>query len=484
MLTKRHNLLPIRNMFLLFSLLLFFYILFVAANQDGAVALRKSFLIAAMLLPVWMTYNVRSIRLDFRIMQAVMAGVVLFLAPPSQRMAFRPCLADLIIALLITAMGTSQYLNNALAPLTMLDISLTMVTSYVVGRIFFQSAQDVRVLYPTLAGMILLVTALAVIESITRINPLNDLLGKRFGILETGEGYRWGLKRSQGNLSHPIYHGIQLLLFLPFAVELARHGWSGTQKRWYWILTPLMLAAAVLVTISRGAHFGFLISTAVTTFLLLPGWRLVLGTAAIVGCGLLFLAQDYVATSLATLAGENGREPRLIVIDGTEVEYTGTKHRILLSAVYRDPLRNAGYFGWGGAMHGVRIEPDLQSRFGSIDNHYIRFRLQYGLIGTALFALLVLTVTCYAIHTAWMPSEWQAIAAGLAGGFLATAILMSTVWFSPDYGAIWMFCAGLSANIRTLSSDRMSARGSTIARSAQNLITRHRIPVTHVAGVA
>jgi hypothetical protein len=471
-------------MFLLFSLLLLFYILFVAANQDGAVALRKSFLIAALLLPVWMTYNVRSIRLDFRIMQAVMAGVVLVLAPPAQRMTFRPCLADGLATVLIAAMGLSQYLNDALAPLTMFDISLTMVSSYAVGRIFFQSADDVRALYPCIAGIILFVAILAVVESTLRINPINDLLGKRFGILETGEGYRWGLKRSQGNVSHPIYQGIQLLLFLPFAVELARQGWSGTQKRWYWILTPLMLAAAVLVTVSRGAQLGFLITTGVSAFLLLPRWRSVLGAAAIVGCGLLFVAQDFVAKSLATLAGENGREPRLIVIDGAEVEYTGTKHRMLLSTVYRDPLRNAGYFGWGGAMDGVRIEPDLQSRFGSIDNHYIRFRLQYGLIGTALFALLMLTVSCYAMHTAWRPSEWQAIAAGLAGGFLATAILMSTVWFSPDYGAIWMFCGGLSANIRTLYLDKMSARGSTIPRSAMNLITRHRIPVTHVAGVA
>lgn len=471
-------------MFLLFCLLLLFYILFVAANQDGAVALRKSFLIAALLLPVWMTYNVRSIRLDFRIMQAVMAGVVLFLAPPAQRFAFRPCLADALAAVLIAAMGLSQFLNGALAPLTMIDISLTMLASYAVGRVFFQSAQDVRNLYPAVARILFLVAILAVVESTVRINPINDLLGKRFGILETGEGYRWGLKRSQGNVSHPIYHGIQLLLFLPFAVELVRQGWSGTKKRWSWILTPLMLAVSVLVTVSRGAHVGFLVTTAVSVFLLLPRWRSVLGAAAVVGCGLLFLAQDFVATTLATLAGENGREPRLILIDGAEVEYTGTKHRLLLSTVYREPLRDSGYFGWGGAMTGVRIEPDLQSRFGSIDNHYIRFRLQYGLIGTALFALLMLTVSCYAIQTAWRPSEWQAIAAGLAGGFLATAILMSSVWFSPDYGAIWMFCAGLSANVRTLYLNEMSARGATIARSTLNLPTRHRIPVTHVAGVA
>ncbi len=474
-------------MFYLFTLMLVAYTLHVASREGGGAALRKSFLIAALLGPTWMTYNLRSIRLDFRIIQAILGCVVLVAFPPKRKIVFQPCLADAVAFALFLCLCVSQYLNGGLAPLTAFDIGFTWLSTYVVGRLFLQSPEDLKELAPLAAKLIAIVCVLALIEALTKMNPVNTLLGKRFGILESGEGYRWGMKRAQGNVSHPIYNGFQLILFLPLALELLREGRLSVKKNWLYMVTPLALGAAILVTVSRGAQLGYLIVCGIATFLMIPKLRIPLIATAIAGGVTLFAVRDVLIDSLGKMAGENTEEVRMIMIDGEEVEYTGTKHRILLLQVYRRPLEQAGLFGWGGAMSGVQIDPDLAQRFGSIDSHYVLFHLQYGQLGNGLLGFLMILVTWYSIRAAWSNSSWQPVAAGLAAGFVSLAISMTSVWFAPDYAAIWMFNAGLACNVRSLSKRQFSVN-QIMKDITPELMPRIRafqrrlIPVTHFAG--
>ena len=59
-------------------------------------------------------------------------------------------------------------------------------------------------------------------KAVTHVNVVQHALGKVFGLLEEGSGYRWGLKRAQGLTSHPIYFGYLLVLTLPWALEARR----------------------------------------------------------------------------------------------------------------------------------------------------------------------------------------------------------------------------------------------------------------------
>ena len=474
-------------MFYVFSLSLIFYTLHVAVREGGGAALRKSFMVAALLGPTWMTFNVRSIRLDFRIVQAIIGCIVLIAFPPKRKIVFQPCLVDFVAMALFFVLCGSQYLNGGLAPLTAFDIAFTWLSTYVVGRLFLQSADDLKDLAPLAAKLIAFVCVLALIEAFSKVNPVNTLLGKRFGILESGEGYRWGLKRAQGNVSHPIYNGFQLILFLPLSMEFARSGWRTLKKNWICILGPLALGAAIVVTVSRGAQLGYLIACGVVFFLLVPRIRIPLGLVVIVGAALLYSVRDTLVDSLGKMAGENTDEIRMIQIDGEEVEYTGTKHRLLLLQVYRKPLEQAGWLGWGGAMTGVQIDPELAQRFGSIDSHYVLFQLQYGRLGNCLLGALAIVATWYSVRVAWRDTHWQPIAAGLAGGFISLAISMTSVWFAPDYAAIWMFNAGLACNVYTLFRQRSSIEESAVAVLAELKpkfisIRRRLIPVTHGAG--
>lgn len=478
-------------MFYLFCLIIAAYMLHVASREGAVAALRKSFIVVALLGPTWMTYNLRSVRLDFRIVQAILAIAVLMMYPPKKTLIFRLTLTDILVVTLYFSLCISQYLAGALAPLTPIDIACTWLATYVVGRVYFQSPQDLKDFGKLVAGTLAIVCALAVVEALTKMNPVNTLLGKRFGILESGEGYRWGMKRAQGNVSHPIYNGFQLILFLPFALQLVRDGRSWSSRRWIAVLSPLFLAAAVFVTVSRGAQLGYCIAAGVAVFLMKPKLRIPLALAAISGGLILYTARDVLVENLGKLAGENTDEIRMITIEGEEVEYTGTKHRLLLLQVYKRPLEQAGWFGWGGALSGVEIDPELTQRFGSIDSHYVLFYLQYGRIGSWLFIGISLTVILNMTRVAWHDSAWQPWAAGIAAAFLALAVSMASVWFAPDYAAIWLFLAGVSSNIKSVWSrpelrNHEDSHTTPLIDDSQNSTwprpSRRRIPVTQTAG--
>ena len=477
-------------MFYLFSLGILVYMILVASREGGGAALRKSFILVALLGPTWMTYNLRSIRLDFRIVQAVLAIAILLAFPPKRPLVFRLSLTDVLVLARFFSLCISQYLSGALAPLTAFDIAGTWLSTYVVGRVFVQSPEDLKELGRVAAGMLAVVCVLALVEALSKMNPVNTLLGKRFGILESGEGYRWGMKRAQGNVSHPIYNGFQLILFLPFALQLVREGWQWESKRWLALLSPLFLGITIFVTVSRGAQLGYCIAAGFAVFLLKPRLRIPLVIIAVSSAVFLYSVKDVLVEQLGKMAGENTEEARIIMIDGEEVEYTGTKHRLLLLQVYRGPLEQAGLFGWGGALSGVQIDPELAQRFGSIDSHYVLFYLQYGRIGSYLFVAIMLTVIFNMTWVAWNPSAWQPWAAGIAAAFVSIGISMSSVWFAPDYAAIWLFVAGLAGNVKSIWQNKAlrfesEQLGCTLSDVAQRCVGwalpgRSLVPVTQV----
>lgn len=460
-------------MFYAFTIIILSYMAYVASREGSDSALRKSFVLVALLAPTWMTYNVRSIRLDFRIVHAIAAIGLLVLMPPKRKIVFHPCLTDVAMIALVGSLCVSQYLAGALAPLTPFDIGLTWLSTYFVGRIFLQAPEDLKRLAPMAAKVFCLVCVLALIEAITKRNPLNTLLGKTFGILESGEGYRWGMKRAQGNVSHPIYNGFQLILFLPLAVYLCKWGWQRTRKDWFAVLSPIALAVATFVTVSRGAQLGFLIASMIVVFFMFRSLRVPLIISAVVLGTSLFLFKDAVVEGLGTMAGEDPHEVRMIEINGEEVEYTGTKHRVLLLQVYEEPLKEAGWFGWGGALTDVKIEPQLENRFRSIDSHYILFYLQYGKVTTAIFLIIAAVVIWNSLRLSWQASELRPVLAGLVGSFVAVAISMTSVWFAPDYAAIWLFNAGLACNLKDLWRP-VAPPQAVVVR-----VSRRLVPVTH-----
>lgn len=429
-----------------------------------------------------MVYQLRSIRVDYRVLASVVGIAILFIHPPKNKLILKPMLSDIVIGLMFLCICISQTIWGSMAPLTPFDIGAQWLASYMLGRVFLQSEDDIDDLIPVIVWMFFIVCVLDVTEAVIQKNIVNEILGKRFGLLETGEGYRWGMKRSQGNVGHPIFNGFQLVMLFPWAAEASRRA-KELKMGFFYKRVTWFAGLAAFFSISRGPQLALLITNGVIFFFRHPKLRIPMMIMAVTGVTSIVFGKDAVMHALGKMAGEKEDDVRIIYIEGEATEYTGTKHRVLLLQVYKDAIANAGYFGWGGAMRAVELEESVAQRFGSIDSHYLMFYLQYGYVGVTLFVMLMIVVLFYSICAAWDDKRrWCTLCGGIAGAFLAVALLMTSVWFAPDYGAVWLFNAGLIANIRSLprtkpkSGTKTTAVEKTTART--NPLKRRLIPVT------
>ncbi len=146
-----------------------------------------------------------------------------------------------------------------------------------------------------------------------------------------------------------------------------------------------------------------------TGLLMLPGWRK--GLLAAGECVLLLAAVRYetVLSGLYFWSGEANIEhnPKILV-NGQQVEYNGTVHRLLIWKVYLRVMRRAGFLGFGtdrttGFPVRVPFGPeDKQTleflRF--VDNAYILMDLRFGILGVLCLVAVLLSADFYFLRAA------------------------------------------------------------------------------------
>jgi hypothetical protein len=356
------------------------FILYRAMTAGPRTALWAGWPVALMLMPAWMTSNFGSIQYDLRTGAAVAVLLGFFLFAPRDPAPAPWVLSDLLLGGLIAVQAASQYAAHDFRPFTLPDFARRWLLPYLMGRFFLTSAADMRAVMPVFCRFCLVLSVYAVFEAFLKVNPVNVLLGKTYGLLEQGEGYRMGLKRAQGPLDHPIFFGMMLVMIFPWTLEAAFRS-REPGGRWWWRYLPWVMGAALFCTVSRGPQIATLFSLLGTVFFRFPRWRVPFLVAAVVGAVALYSGRELVEDGLGAMAGETDETVQIIMIDGEPTEYTGTKHRILLFTVYADALEKAGWLGFGFKMAEVRLEESVADRFGSIDNHYMLFYLRHGYLG-------------------------------------------------------------------------------------------------------
>jgi len=278
------------------------------------------------------------------------------------------------------------------------------------------------------------------------VNPINQFFSKYYWILEQGEGYRWGMKRAQGPLEHPIFFGMLLCLLLPWAIQAApRYG------RWGFV-SPLMIGLGIFVTVSRGAWIVGLMVALALLFFRRPAWRVPIAIVIVLAGCVVALGQKEVISFLGQIIGEKERFKEYIQVKGHLREYTGTLHRALLSEVYVDALRQAGWFGYG-SYDNIRVPfpSETDGRFRSIDDNYLAFQLQYGMLGIVTFLLLGGCGLVYLFWSAWNANgQFTPLAAGLFGSCVGVMLILNSVIFSADFGGVWLFSMGVATGLERL----------------------------------
>ena len=405
--------------------------------------------IAAMLfVPSWLTFKLGGLILDVRTVAAV-AGLACLGLFGRKGIVHRWLPADFIVAWLFAVQIGSEYQTGRFGLLSAAEVARTWLLPYLVGRWFLGSERDITGVLSCFARAIPLLTIYSLVEAVTHVNAVNDVLGKVYWLLEEGAGYRWGLKRSQAFFDHPIYYGFLLVLILPWSLVARRQALRNEAPGW-WKYLPILVGVSLCCAASRGPLIAGIITAGIPALLARRRLWVPVAVLTAVGVGGMVVFQGAVVDGLSNIAGENTEEPVMLMIGDEEVEYTGTSHRILLFHVYDKALTKLEPLGYGSQLQDVDMD-DVPDRFRSIDCHYVLFLLQRGPIGLGLFVVLALvslgTLGRLALKTG-TPSS--VLAGGLFGSMAMVTVMTVSVWFAPDFGSVWLFGAGLAGNLRTL----------------------------------
>jgi len=392
--------------------------------------------------------------IDLRLIAVLLGilGILVHFGKPRETGSVRlwPALSDLALVALFVVIVVSQYSVGRLSPLGPAELARKWVFPYLAGRLFIGSNRDLKRVAPLMSAAIMIVCGMAIVEALTQINLPNKILGRRYGVLEAGEGYRWGMKRAQGSMDHPIFFGMALVMSMPWALhgmEIAKK----TNTRKWMKFAPWALAVGLFATVSRGPQFCSLVPVGTYFFFRKPGLRVPIVLGAQLGGLFHYTVRDQVLGVLGKMAGEKEEMVSTIEIGGEPYEYTGTRHRILLWIAYQEAIEKLPKFFYGLELRGVPLDEHLAMRFGSIDGHYLMFLLQHGYFAIGLFLLLGLLGMLNSAYVALNRKQPSAtLAAGLFGAILAVLGNLSSVWFPPDFGSVWLFCVGLAATLARL----------------------------------
>ena len=423
-----------------------------ASTQGAQRTLWICWPIALLLLPVWMGSGVGAMRLDLRTGMAL--GCLVAFAINGGAVTGRWLLSDRLMAVLIVVQVISESQVGQFGTFTIPEILRQWLLPYMLGRMFLGSTVDIARGIRPIAVILAIVTLFSMIEAVTKFHVINKILGRTYGLLEQGEGYRMGLKRCQAMTDHPIFLGMMLVLLHPWAIEAARRARSGDGPKW-WRVMPWLMAGALVGSVSRGPQISCIFTAFAAFFFNNPRWRTFLIVSAVIGGTVAYGVKEIIVENLQNMAGETEEMARIIFIDGEEELYTGTRHRVLLFKVYAEALDNAGLFGWGQQMRGIVLEESVAERFGSIDSHYVMFFLQRGYSGLIPFVLLQFCTLGQLARAGWSArGPRSGLAGSLFGAMAAVDIGLFSVWFSPDFSTVWLFNSGLATRLALLTPER------------------------------
>jgi len=447
-------------------------LLIVTAARDGPRAALAWCWAAGLILPTWMIYRLGAVQVNLRTATGLLLLACLaFHTGGISR--YRLLLADLLIVAFVAVRIVTLVSSEGLRPSIPVVQSLTWLLPYGLGRLALQDAEDRKNLTRATALVCLVLGLWAVGEAVTRINPL--LAVSQHGSWYVDHDFRCGLKRAEGPTVHPIFFGMMLVLLLPWALEASRRGRRG-EGPWWWRTLPWLTCAGVLATMSRGPGIAMAICLAITVFAGRPKRRTVLFVAMTAACVLLFASRHAVMEAMHALGNETGETKYYLIVNGEPRPYTGTNYRLLLFEVYRDAMWNAGWLGYGrvGGDHHLPIEGHLEGLFSSVDNQYIFTILTSGYLGLSLYVLFQLAVFAYLAKLVRCPSRDEDLwlSGSMLGALVATALMMLTVWFSRDYGYVWLFTAGMAASWYTMPQTEVS-RPLVVQVSRRRLVPGH-----------
>jgi hypothetical protein len=399
----------------------------------------------ALCVPPWLNVPFRSIEFTSRLCMGGLILAIFFFRPstPSRRLHIYP--SDWAIVALMIAIAFCEISSLTITPFGFLHTLLIWLIPYMLGRVFLRDERDLKAALSAICLATLVMSLITFVEGIGHKNWITTILQKQFG---TGEAPRWGMKRSLGPQTHPIYWGLTLAMMLPFLLEAARRAKAGDGPSW-WRWAPWTIVPGIAATGSRSAQVAALIVLGMNLFYQLPKYRTTFIAIAGFALAVFFVYRADIIDLLSQYVSEPDSTENFVTIRGVKYEYSGTLHRDLLNVVYKDAIDKAGFTGYGTHQNGIPRDPDMDERFDSVDNHYLLFFLQYGQIGTVAFAIFVVCGCLNFIPSLTYGGRLAGFAATLLGSIIAVTIALRGVWMCMDFGWFLLLYLGMAGALET-----------------------------------
>ncbi len=391
---------------------------------------------------------------------------------PRATFPVRLSLIDGFMITLITVHLASDFINTGPSIVTILRACAEWYVPYLCGRLAFQFRNDLRNLWPVIALVSVLLAMLSIFEAITRINPYEVVFGLRPEEQTPREAVRWGLRRAYGPCLNPIYFGLLQLLLMGWTFQAAHRALRREAKS-VWLIAPVISVLGILSTCSRGPILGLFLFLLSVLFIRIPRARWPMVGMAALTLILIFAQRDRVLGMLESWSGEADRiKDRTVIVNQTqEMQFSGTRSRLIMLNMYRVALFRSGLLGYGtDAVTGFPIKvpvgpQDLETlrRIRYIDNEYVLLTLRFGYLGVLAF-LAAGIAACWKLvrlYDDFAEENLGLMLCYVAAVLMSTLVVILTVWMPHDYGFFLLWTMG-------------AASGLVVAESYGNLRDRRR----------
>lgn len=247
----------------------------------------------------------------------------------------------------------------------LVNLALVLGLSYTLGRL---SIAEVRTAFVV---VMVIVSIWGLVEFATGLHVWSDWAPSAFhhwGDVQV----RAGVERSEAGFGHAIAYGATIAMAIPFARELAKHA----------VLAQLILAAGVVVSLSRGPLLALTLTLGLSIFAATSGRRRV-------GSFLLFgVSMVVIAVTFQLLYSED---------DASDTRMSGEQRALQLE-------RALPAIRWLGASAGVQVDDAgrLQSAtIDVIDNTLLRLGANFGwLVAVLILAPILFAAVLFVVRKA------------------------------------------------------------------------------------
>jgi hypothetical protein len=219
--------------------------------RHGPVAALGACMVLSFAFPVWLKIDIGGMPVNIRTAVAIfnMAGFLLY---PRRfhlegKILVPLTLLDCGIAMMYLTHLASDTFSTGFTPFLLCRSYGEWVLPYVAGRYAVRNRNDLTWIAIWIGGLLLLLGAMACIESLTKVNPFEFVFGNRPTELAGRNASRFGLKRAFGPATHPIFFGMMIAVLMPWLACLW-HPFESRQTRVIGVLAGVAAFTGIIFT--------------------------------------------------------------------------------------------------------------------------------------------------------------------------------------------------------------------------------------------